>query len=563
MCPSTDQRGTHRPDREDLGVTPACDSGAFEYGNVLPTPTPTSTTTPTPTITPTLTPTMTIAATPTATATATGTAMTTPTPTATPAALASITFEGNGPLFDSAGPVTAIIVTRPAGTISGDVLLAQIVVYDGTGTNVPSAPAGWTLIRHDSINGGNKMTTWLYYKVAGASEPPSYNWLIAAQYGAGEMGDYRGVAPAVIDGSSGATSSSSPPSTSAPSLTPNHNGDLQIYYYGAQSGTAPIITESGAISSRANTRSTKEGFTLAFGDLPAPSQGVASPTYNASSNAGVLTAQAVLLISANASPTPTPTTTATHTRTPTPTSTPVPVTPTATATSTATATATSTATPVPMSSISFVNASALTDSASPVTTVTVSKPGGVISGDVMLAQIVIYDGTGTNVPSAPAGWTVIRHDNISNGNKITSWLYYRVAGESEPGSYSWNIASQYAAGVIGAWRGASASPLDQASGTTASGNPAAAAAPSLMPNHNGELQVYFYGSQNAAAPVITEPSAITSRTNDRSSKEGFALSFGDLAAPFQGVASPTYNASSSGSGGVVLTAQAVLLIEAP
>ncbi len=579
LCPSTDQRGTRRPDREDLGVTPACDSGAFEYGNVLPTPTPTSTSTPTstatstptttatptPTTTATPTPTKTATSTPTltmtATPTATGTATATATPTATPAAVASITFEGNGPLFDSAGPVTAIIVTRPAGTIAGDVLLAQIVVYDGTGTNVPTAPAGWTLIRHDSINGGNKMTTWLYYKVAGATEPPSYNWLIASQYGAGEMGDYRGVASAVIDGSSAATSSSSPPVAAAPSLTPNHSNELQVYFYGSQSATAPTITEPGAIFSRANSRSTKEGFTLAFGDLPAPSQGVASPTYNASSNAGVLTAQAVLLISANTAPTPTPTTTATRTATATPT----PFrTATATATPTMTSTATSTATPVPMSSISFVNASALTDSASPVTTVTVNKPAGVIENDVMLAQIAIYDGTGTNVPSAPAGWTLIRHDNINNGNKITSWLYYRVAGgRSEPNSYSWNIASQYAAGVIGAWRGASGTPLDQASGATASGNPATAAAPSLTPNHNGELQVYLYASQNATAPVITEPGAITSRTNDRSSREGFTLSFGDLVAPSQGVASPTYNASSTGSGGVVLTAQAVLLIEGP
>ncbi len=547
MCPSTDQRGTHRPDREDLGVTPACDSGAFESGNVLPTPTPTSTTTPTPTITPTPTPTMTIAATPTATATATGTAMTTPTPTATPAALASITFEGNGPLFDSAGPVTAIIVTRPAGTIAGDVLLAQIVVYDGTGTNVPSAPAGWTLIRHDSINGGNKLTTWLYYKVAGASEPLSYNWLIAAQYGAGQMGDYRGAAASPIDQASGATSASNPLVAAAPSLTPNHNNELQVYFYGSQNATAPTITEPTAITSRINSRSTKEGFTLAFGDLTAPGEGIASPTYSAKSTGGVLTAQAVLLIPAISGPPQTPTTTATPT-----------------ATSTPTSTATATATPVPTSGISFVNASALTDTSSPVTTVTVNTPTGVISGDVMLAQIVIYDGTGTNVPSAPTGWTVIRHDSASNGNNITSWLYYKVRMSGETAtSYSWNIASQYAAGVMGAWRGASGAPFDKSSGATASGNPALAAAPSLMPSHNGELQVYFYASQNFAAPVISEPGAITSRANDRSSREGFALAFGDLAAPAQGVASPAYTASSSGSGGVVLTAQAVLLIAGP
>ena len=103
-------------------------------------------------------------------------------------------------------------------------------------------------------------------------------------------------------------------------------------------------------------------------------------------------------------------------------------------------------------------------------------------------------------------------------------------------------------------------PFDNASGTIVSGSPAVAGAPSLTPAHNGELQVYFYGSQNFSAPVVTEPAAITSLANARSSKEGFTLAIGQLAAPFMGNASPTYNATSSGSGPVILSAQAVLLI---
>ena len=189
-----------------------------------------------------------------------------------------------------------------------------------------------------------------------------------------------------------------------------------------------------------------------------------------------------------------------------------------------------------------------------------TRPSGTISGDVLLAQIVVYDGTGTNVPTAPTGWTLIRNNSVNGGNKMTSWMYYKVAGAGEPASYSWNIAPQYAAGVMGDWRGASLTPLDQSSGATATGNPALAAAPSLTPSNNGELQVYFYGSQSGSTSTITEPTAITSLTNDQSSKEGFTLAFGDLAAPSQGIASPTYNANSSGAGGVALTAQAVLLI---
>jgi len=223
-----------------------------------------------------------------------------------------------------------------------------------------------------------------------------------------------------------------------------------------------------------------------------------------------------------------------------------------------------TAAPTP-GMINFVATGPLADSNQTVTTVTVSVPHGTLSGDVFLAQIVIADATGTNLPTPPTGWSLIRDDNVGNGNKITSWLYFHVAGSSEPASYSWKIAPQYAAGLMGAWRGVSSLPIDQSSGATAAGpSPVSAAAPSLTPSNNNELQVYFYGSQNFNSPFVTEPAAITSRANIESSREGFTLAFGDLAAPSQGTPSPTYTAMSSFPRAMpVLTAQAVLLRAGP
>jgi len=206
----------------------------------------------------------------------------------------------------------------------------------------------------------------------------------------------------------------------------------------------------------------------------------------------------------------------------------------------------------------------LADYSSPVTTVTVNKPAGVATSDILLAQIVVWDSSGSNVPTAPSGWTSIRHDAVvSSGNQITSWLYYKVAGASEPASYGWTISSQWAAGVMGAWQGAaSVSPIDKASGATAGGaSPLTDAAPSLTPTNNSELQVYFYGSQGAIGPTIILPGAITERLDDISSKEGFTVGFGDLAAPPAGTASPTYTAVAAlASGHLVMTAQAILLI---
>jgi MSHA biogenesis protein MshQ len=211
-----------------------------------------------------------------------------------------------------------------------------------------------------------------------------------------------------------------------------------------------------------------------------------------------------------------------------------------------------------------VNIGPLFDAASAVANITVAVPAGVMSGDVLLTQILVYNGTATNVPVAPAGWTSVRHDQIaSGGNQVASWLYYRVSSGSEPASYTWSISPQFAAGLMGDWRGANGAPFLTSSGITGTGNPAIAAAPGLTPANNNELQIYFYGAQNVNAPIITQPAAITSRANSRSGKEGFTLAIGDKPAPFMGNPSPTYNASATGSGSVVISAQALLLIAAP
>jgi hypothetical protein len=82
---SSDQRGAPRP--QGAG----CDSGAFEYNSVVPSPTRTPTITQTPSLTHTLTQTASQTATPTYTATHTPTASQTPSPTHTASQTASVT----------------------------------------------------------------------------------------------------------------------------------------------------------------------------------------------------------------------------------------------------------------------------------------------------------------------------------------------------------------------------------------------------------------------------------------------------------------------------------------
>ncbi len=173
------------------------------------------------------------------------------------------------------------------------------------------------------------------------------------------------------------------------------------------------------------------------------------------------------------------------------------------------------------------------------------------------------------MPVIPPGWTLVRHDSVvSGGDQLTSWLYLQACEEHRAGHLYRTITPPFVAGVMRFYRGVSqTTPIDQSSGATASGaNPISAAAPSLTPGTNNELQVYLYGAQGFLPPVITEPQGITQRLNTMSPKEGFTLAFGDLAAPAEGTASPTFSAlaTSNVPGGTppVLTAEAVLLVPA-
>jgi hypothetical protein len=489
-----------------------------------------------PTSTPTPIPTRTATATVTRTATPTPTpvlkAPPPPTPTSTPGSSngTGIVYVGAGPLADSSGTLSTISVGLPSGVQSGDTLLAQIIVYDASASDVPSTPTGWAVIRHDAIGGGDKITSWLYYRVAGSNEPRSYSWSISSNWVAGAMGAWRGAASSPVDKSSGAAAAGSSIALAAPSQAPSSNKELQVYFYGAQSGSAPFISVYSALSQHFDDRSSKEGFTLAFADLAAPSAGSASATYPADTNNAAMTAQAVLLFapgSSGNSPPPQPT---------------------------------ATATPSASGNITFVGTGSLDDFSTPTSTLTLGAPSGVRAGDTLLAQIVVYDGTGSDTPTLPAGWATIRHDSVSSGNQVTSWLCYKVAGSSEPSSYAFGINSNWAAGVIGAWRGASGSPIDKASGSTAAGlSPVSATAPSLTPSGNGELSVYLYSSQSATAPTISVSGALNQRFDTKSSKEGFTLAIADISAPSANVASPSYPATATASGGAATTAQVIFL----
>ena len=96
--------------------------------------------------------------------------------------------------------------------------------------------------------------------------------------------------------------------------------------------------------------------------------------------------------------------------------------------------------------------SAATGSAKDASGVTVNKPSGVATGDLLLAALDVR--RAPNI-TAPAGWTLIR--TTTNGTAMRQAVYYRIATASEPSSYRWTFSdTRSAAATILAYRGAAA-----------------------------------------------------------------------------------------------------------
>lgn len=75
--------------------------------------------------------------------------------------------------------VSSRVVTAPTGIQSGDFLLAQVTTNHENQSGV-GAPTGWTTGCVSPADATHPISTALYYRVAGGSEPSSYTWTFPA-----------------------------------------------------------------------------------------------------------------------------------------------------------------------------------------------------------------------------------------------------------------------------------------------------------------------------------------------------------------------------------------------
>lgn len=168
-----------------------------------------------------------------------------------------------------------------------------------------------------------------------------------------------------------------------------------------------------------------------------------------------------------------------------------------------------------MASPTFVNAGAsvaFNDASGPVS---VSKPAGVAENDLMVLFWTIgYFGGGSSTRVPPSGWTLL--DTQAAGG-VAGWaMYYKVAGASEPSTYTVEQTSNFVEAdraFIAAWTGNDpSSPID-ATGTkyTEPSNTSTPTMQSVTAATGGSTLVAWDLEYTGATRTIAEPSGMTLR----------------------------------------------------
>lgn len=87
----------------------------------------------------------------------------------------AVTYVASAHAGNNTTAVTSLSVNKPAGTVSGDVMLA----LGCAGASNGLTSSGWTQTG-TTIVIGSDMDSKVFYKVAGGSEPSTYSWTVTA-----------------------------------------------------------------------------------------------------------------------------------------------------------------------------------------------------------------------------------------------------------------------------------------------------------------------------------------------------------------------------------------------
>jgi PKD repeat protein len=183
-------------------------------------------------------------------------------------------------------------IPYPAGVAANDLLLIHYVA--GTATVTPTTPSGWTLLLGPVAmsGGGNANRGYVYYRVAGGSEPSSVTFANsgASNTTGGIMTAWTGCdITTPIDGSATATLPTSGTTGTAPSVTTTKASTRVLHLYWDWTGST-TVTPNGADTERYDTFLSATNIVFELADTAqgaAGATGTSSVTFAAATSGGL------------------------------------------------------------------------------------------------------------------------------------------------------------------------------------------------------------------------------------------------------------------------------------
>ena len=161
--------------------------------------------------------------------------------------------------------------------------------------------------------------------------------------------------------------------------------------------------------------------------------------------------------------------------------------------------------------IAFISSSTPTLTSTAVTSITLTAPSAIATGDVLVAWIATNSSTQPDVKAAPSGWTGGQESSAPSSLGVA--LYYHVATSADvAGSTVYNFTlttSAPAAATLMAFRGVLASSPVVASGYQIDTAAISHEAPTITPGIVNTLLVTVYGVNNGNSDTMSTPSGMT------------------------------------------------------
>ncbi len=198
------------------------------------------------------------------------------------------------------------------------------------------------------------------------------------------------------------------------------------------------------------------------------------------------------------------------------------------------------------------------------TQIAIAKPT-VVVGDLMLASIAVHGGSAAVISTVPSGWAQIERTN--NDVNIALVSYWKIAGASEPSTYTWVIDGQTTAeGGITAYGGViGAAPIDVAAGNIGLGTTATTSEITITAANEQIVAIFAVdeGKSNHAGTYFTTSSGMTEKFDTANTPYGPAMAQDEVIQATAGVVGSKSSAISGGNKAKYWAAQQIAFRPAP